>query len=162
MTFRFESNRAAGNQTRPRWRKAAKAFLWGVLFAGFLGSCTIREPQDPKELIPTGQYLTSEEYRFRLTVPPTMEIEEESNQSWTVSYRGFEDRPVMRIQAIDGLWDPPTRTKVGSDTINGRPATVYRTAGGEMMTVINSDYPLVFTGESRTFDSILSTIEYQW
>ncbi|MEM9479997.1 MAG: hypothetical protein AAGA58_10125 [Verrucomicrobiota bacterium] len=143
-------------------RKTAKYFLIGSFFSISLVSCATREPADPKELIPTGQYLTSEEYRFRLTVPATMQVDEESSDSWTVSYRGFEGRPVMRVQAIDGFWDPPTRTKIGTDSINGRPATIYQTSDGQRMTVISSDYPLVFTGDSRTFDSILSTIEYQW
>ena len=80
------------------FKAIAVAILWTLTTAG---GC-MREPDDPRESIPTGRFLTSEEYRLKLTLPSSFKVETDElpdNTTWKLFYEGYETAPVMEIEA---------------------------------------------------------------
>lgn len=121
----------------------------------------VREPEDPKELIPSNSFLESEEYGFKLIVPATMKVHEEGEGSWTLAYSGLEGRPMVEIEATRARWDPPSGWKdVGTVRVGERDGVVYETADGETKTVVYGETTLIVTGRNRTVDRVLDTIVY--
>ena len=122
----------------------------------------VREPNDPKELIPTNSFLESEDYGFKLIVPATMKVKEQGEGSWALAYSGLESRPMVEIEATRSRWDPPSDWRdVATVQVGEREGVVYETPEGETKTVVYGVTTLIVTGKNRTVDRVLDTIVYE-